>query len=50
MKNLPEFMHIQIDDVDDNDVYYSATDEGEDIPFLPSDRHPAGLYKLIKRL
>ena len=48
MKKLPEFITVQIDDVDGNDVYYSATEEKKETPFSPSDNHPTAIYKLVK--
>lgn len=48
MKNLPELMVIQIDDVDGDNVYYSANEENKNTPFPPSYNHPTAVYKLIK--
>lgn len=46
MKNLPEFMVIQIDDVDGNDIYYTAIEEGKDTPFPPNGIHKTAVYRL----
>lgn len=48
MKKIKRFMVIQIDDVDDDKVYYSAQDELTNTPFPPSDNHPTALYMLVK--
>jgi hypothetical protein len=44
MKKLPEFIIVQIEDVDGDVVYYSANEK--DTPYPPSDNHPTAVYRL----
>jgi len=46
MKSLPQFITVQIDDVDGNDVYYTANVTDKETPFPPSSNHPTAIYEL----
>lgn len=45
--DLPDFIKIQIDDVDD-EVYYAAMDEDKALPYFTTEDHPAAIYKLVR--
>lgn len=49
MSRLPKEIFVQIDDVDDDDVYLTAHISKDTIEFVESDRHPIGFYRLVEK-
>lgn len=48
MPKLPQYVYVQIDDIDGNDVYYTCHTDIKNLPFAPGPNHPVAKYKLEK--
>lgn len=44
---FPEFLYVQVEDIDDGDIYYSVSKEKPEANFLYGN-HPVKKYKLIE--
>lgn len=47
-KLFPNFLHVQIDDLDGEDIYRSVSENIKDLPFEGSDTHPIRDYRLVR--
>jgi len=47
-KLFPNYLAVQIDDVDGEDVYRSVSEFRVDLPFEESDTHPIRNYQLVR--